>query len=209
MAQKVLRPGRTLIVFFLVTVLLYGLAALAGEWKPKLGLDLEGGTRITLTVAPGTKVTDTKLRQAADIIDSRVNGRGVTEAEVTTQGGKNVVVEIPGKNPEGLVKDVQRTAQLRFRLVAGQPIPGELPKSPAASPSASPSGKSSATPSPSPAPSVAPGLTDSDPEAATRARAGRARSDDHADPHARPVGSGHPLRPRPRRPRRAAARAPT
>ena len=43
------RPGRTLIVFFLGVAVMYGLVALAGTWKPALGLDLQGGLRITLT----------------------------------------------------------------------------------------------------------------------------------------------------------------
>ena len=48
MAARKPNPGRTLVVFFLVVALSYGLVALAGVWKPKLGLDLQGGTRITL-----------------------------------------------------------------------------------------------------------------------------------------------------------------
>ena len=48
MASKTARPGRRLIVFGLVVAALYGGVALSGEWKPKLGLDLQGGTRITL-----------------------------------------------------------------------------------------------------------------------------------------------------------------
>ena len=49
MAKKTPRPGRTLLIFGLAIVVLYGLAALGGTWKPRLGLDLEGGTRITLS----------------------------------------------------------------------------------------------------------------------------------------------------------------
>ena len=144
MAKKTSRPGRTLLVFFISVAVLYGLAAIGGTWKPRLGLDLEGGTRITLTAI--SNVNPTKLEQARQIIESRANGSGVTESDVTTQGNKNIVVEIPGKNSKNLVDSVKRTAQLRFRLVYGQPLSG-LPATPA--PSASPSGSPSATPSPS------------------------------------------------------------
>ena len=41
--------GRTLVVFLLGIAVLFGLVALGGTWKPALGLDLQGGTRITLT----------------------------------------------------------------------------------------------------------------------------------------------------------------
>ncbi len=125
MAKKTPRPARTLLIFGLTIVVLYGLAALGQTWKPRLGLDLEGGTRITLSAIPqGGAITQTKLKQAASIVDARVNGTGVSEAEVSTQGDRNIIVEIPGKNASNLVDAVKRTAQLRFRLVAGSPQPG-------------------------------------------------------------------------------------
>ena len=117
MAAKSARPGRTLVVFFLGLAIAYGLVAVAGlSWKPELGLDLQGGTRITL-IAEGNPSAD-NLEQARKIIDQRVNGSGVSEAEVVTQGGRFIVVEIPGKTRRDLVETVERQAQLRFRLVA-------------------------------------------------------------------------------------------
>jgi preprotein translocase subunit SecD len=145
-AKKTLRPGRTLLIFFISIGVLYGLAALGGTAKPRLGLDLEGGTRITLQAI--SDVNPTKLEQARSIIDQRVNGQGVSESEVTVQGSKNIVVEIPGKNRKDLVDAVKRTAQMRFRIVAqGSGIPG-VPVTSTPSPSATSS--SSATPSAKP-----------------------------------------------------------
>jgi preprotein translocase subunit SecD len=120
MANKASRPGRTLIVFALVVIAMYGGLALNGVWAPKLGLDLQGGTRITLSASTttGEEITPEKLEEAAAIIDSRVNGQGVAESEVATQGGDTIIVEIPGENRKDLVETVQQTAQLRFRLVA-------------------------------------------------------------------------------------------
>ncbi|MGH3330205.1 MAG: protein translocase subunit SecD, partial [Nocardioidaceae bacterium] len=108
MARNASRPGRTLIVFALAIVVMYGGVALGGEWKPKLGLDLQGGTRITLEASTetGEAVTPEKLDEAAGIIDSRVNGSGVSEAEVATQGDRNIIVEIPGQNRKDLVDTV-------------------------------------------------------------------------------------------------------
>jgi preprotein translocase subunit SecD len=121
------RPGRTLTLFLATIIALYGLVALidvtgdsadGSAWHPKLGLDLEGGTRITFEAkADSGDVTTEKLEQARNIIDQRVNASGVAEAEVTTQGGDQIIVEIPGEKRANIVDEVGKTAQLRFRLV--------------------------------------------------------------------------------------------
>ncbi len=123
------RPKRTLTLFMAGIVAMFGLVALIdanakkgdeSAWKPRLGLDLQGGTRITFEAkAEGGEVTDEKLKQARDIVDQRVNGTGVTEAEVTTQGGNQIIVEIPGQQRANIVDQVGKTAQLRFRLMWG------------------------------------------------------------------------------------------
>ena len=121
------KPRRTLVIFLVAILALYGLVALTdlnskkgddSAWKPKLGLDLQGGTRITLEAkAERGDITKAKLAEARDIIDQRVNGTGVTEAEVTTQGGNQVIIEIPGEQKQGIANQVGKTAQLRFRLL--------------------------------------------------------------------------------------------
>lgn len=131
MAKKA-RPARTLVVFIALVALSYGLVALAGAWTPRLGLDLEGGTRIQL-IAKG-QVTETALKEAASIIDQRVNGSGVSEAEVTTQGNRFIVVEIPGQSRRDLVDVVKRQAQMRFRIVAKTGIGQQITATPSASP---------------------------------------------------------------------------
>ncbi len=131
MAANRYRPGRTLAMFFLGLAVAFGLVALAGTWKPDLGLDLRGGTRIQLT-AQGD-VTPESLTQAADIIDARVNARGVSETEVTTSDNKYVIVEIPGKSRADLVEIVSRQAQLRFRVVAQSAVGTTAGASPSAS----------------------------------------------------------------------------
>jgi preprotein translocase subunit SecD len=136
------RPRRTLVIFLATLLALYALVALINldakkgddsAWKPKLGLDLEGGTRITLQAkSTDGKVTKAKLEQARDIIDQRVNATGVAEAEVTTQGNDQVIIEIPGERRAGIVDEVGKTAQLRFRLVwAGGLTSAATPADPA------------------------------------------------------------------------------
>lgn len=140
------RPSRTLLGFFIGLAVAYGLVALAGNWTPTLGLDLQGGTRITL-IAEG-EPSEENLLEASQIIDQRVNGSGVSEAEVTTQGSQFVVVEIPGQNRRDLVETVERQAQLRFRVVACSSQDGRC-GSPAAPTNPAPT-DSAPTPEPSP-----------------------------------------------------------
>ena len=135
------KPRRTLIIFLAVVIALYGIIALIdvnakkgdqSAWQPKLGLDLQGGTRITLEAkdASGNPAA-AKLAEARDIIDARVNGTGITEAEVTTQGGNQVIIEIPGKQEQGIADKVGRTAQLRFRLLWALDAPAATTSKPA------------------------------------------------------------------------------
>jgi preprotein translocase subunit SecD len=135
------RPRRTLLLFLAAVVGLYGLLVVLDHtgpktdesvWKPRLGLDLQGGTRITLQAkATSGDVTPEKLRQARSIIDQRVNATGVTEGEVTTQGGDQVIIEIPGSDESDIVDQVGRTAQLRFRLVWASAQSAQKPADPA------------------------------------------------------------------------------
>jgi preprotein translocase subunit SecD len=143
MARNRYRPGRTVAAFFIGLALAFALVAINGSWSPKLGLDLQGGTRITL-IATGSP-TAANLEEARGIIDQRVNGSGVSEAEVTRQGNRFVVVEIPGKTNQSLVDTVKRQAQMRFRLVACSAsdgkcgTPATAPTSPTGLPTAQPS----------------------------------------------------------------------
>ena len=159
------RPGRTIAVLAVLTALVYGLIWIAApdhigkdsvdtaqKYKPRLGLDLEGGTSVILQprVAKGQqgKVTDDALNQAVAIIRNRVDSFGVAEAEVTT-AGKTIQISIPGKQDRNSLDTVKQTAELRFRpvLLAGAPTP-QQPASPSPTASSTPSG--SASPSPSP-----------------------------------------------------------
>ena len=119
-------PGRFLAVLAIVIIALGAWMGLTGNHKPKLGLDLQGGTSVTLIpqVANGQgQVTNALVDQAIDIIRQRVNGSGVAEAEITRQGsGGNatIVVSVPGKDQGDLLDKVNQTAQLTFRPVLQQ-----------------------------------------------------------------------------------------
>ena len=143
---------RTLVVFGSVVALLYAVMAVSGVYTPKLGLDLRGGTTITLTASNVTgegTVDPTSLELARTIIQQRVDSMGVGETEVTTSGDRQIVVSVPNVQADELVSMVGQTAQLYFRKVfaeeaapaAGEPgaEPGEDPEATVApDPSASP-----------------------------------------------------------------------
>lgn len=151
MASKVGHPLRTLVAFFIVIAALYGLMALTKNWTPRLGLDLSGGTTITLTARNTTgkgSVSSTSLEQARTIIEQRVNGLGVGESEVTTAGGNQIIVSAPNVQRDELIQQVGQTAELRFRAVYDEQQTTPQPKasdSPSAGdPSSSPSADASA-----------------------------------------------------------------
>ncbi|GAB3261638.1 protein translocase subunit SecD [Nocardioides dilutus] len=189
MAAKRARPGRTLIVFFVGLGIAYGLVALGGTWKPELGLDLQGGTSIRL-IAEGSPSEDS-LEQARKIIDQRVNGSGVAEAEVTVQGNRYVVVEIPGSSRPDLEETVKRQAQLRFRLVAciddgvtpcGASVVPEIPTE------AEP-GDGVIAPTDAPAPEESPAPTDDASPSGTANRGPVHYQDETPSPTPEPTGS--------------------
>jgi preprotein translocase subunit SecD len=87
---------------------------------PKLALDLEGGTEIILApkIAEGAaQPTSDQLNQAVSIIRQRVDASGVSEAEINTQGGQNVVVSIPGVADQATIDRIESSAKLEFRAV--------------------------------------------------------------------------------------------
>lgn len=140
MATRSSRPGRTLTFFTLIVAAMFVAAAAVGGWTPRLGLDLQGGQRITLQAKSegGGGITSSKLDEAVGIINDRVNGAGVAESEVSTQGDDIIVIEIPGTPDEDLQRSIGSTAQLRFRLVAftlppegAQTDPPQTPSTPA------------------------------------------------------------------------------
>ena len=169
-------PVRTLMVLVGLIAVLYGAVAAGvqwdkAQWTPKLALDLEGGTEIVLSpqpVAGKTSVDPTAVDESVNIIRQRVNGSGISEAEVARQGqgaDTKIIVDLPGKPDPTTVALVQQSAQLQFRAVlaaeqtaaAGAHRDGDadavgvrLLQQPDQSPSASSSPKASSTAKASP-----------------------------------------------------------
>jgi preprotein translocase subunit SecD len=135
-------PLRTLSVLIVLVLGLYGLLAAVSTWgeaqrTPKLGLDLEGGTQLILQpkIVGNQTISEGQILKAVDIIRQRVDGSGVSEAEVTTQGGSNIVISLPGTPDKATIASLQKSSQLRFRAVL---IEGSAAPTPAVTPTATP-----------------------------------------------------------------------
>jgi preprotein translocase subunit SecD len=148
------KPGRSLALILIAIVGLTGGMFISGNTTPRLGIDLAGGTSITLEAKaePGAAINKANMDTAVEIMNRRVNGLGVSEAEVQTQGDRNIIVNIPkGTNSKEARTQVGTTAKLYFRPVLAQEATGAAAP---ASPSASPTGSAGASPSSSASPSA-------------------------------------------------------
>ncbi|CAI9385973.1 protein translocase subunit SecD [Microbacterium sp. T2.11-28] len=122
---------RALIGLLTLTALLFGINALgvfvftdaegnpASSWAPELALDLQGGTQIILeaNTPDGSQPTSEQMDQAASIIRQRVDASGVGEADITTQAGNQIVVQVPGQADEETRNRIEASAQLQLRAV--------------------------------------------------------------------------------------------
>ena len=141
-----------------VAVVVIALAAtIAAGNVPVLGLDLQGG--ISVRLFPAGNPASSSLDTAKNIIDRRVNGLGVSDAEVTREGN-NIVIDLPGvKDRDKAKRLVGRTAELRFRPVLAELPPAQRGAPPAddATKAAIASCNPSAIPNPQAIPNTAAG----------------------------------------------------
>jgi len=82
----------------------------------RLGLDLQGGSRIVLEAnLQGQTDIDPcdAIQDAKEIVESRINPFGVSESQVQTSGCNRLIVELPGVSAE-TARDVTRPAVLMF-----------------------------------------------------------------------------------------------
>ena len=120
------RPVRALVILAVILVGLLGAALIQGATSVKLGLDLRGGTSVTLQPRASNdsnKITSEAIDQAVSIIRQRVNSLGVAESEVTAQGSgtnRQIVISVPGDSGRRVVDLVGQTAELRFRQVLAE-----------------------------------------------------------------------------------------
>lgn len=81
------------------------------------GLDLQGGSQILLEadLPADVALDEGSMSTARIIVENRVNSLGVTEPLVQGQGGRRIIVELPGiDNPEKAIETLRATGQLEF-----------------------------------------------------------------------------------------------
>ena len=118
---------RTISILLLTILAFTGVAFVLGATSFKLGLDLQGGTSVTLQprieAGQNGKVTAEAIDQAVAIIRQRVNSLGVAESEVSAQGSgvnRQIVISVPGETGRRIVDLVGQTAELSFRPVLAE-----------------------------------------------------------------------------------------
>lgn len=124
-SSPVRHAWRALIGLLAIIGVLFGINALGvyvfqqSSWTPELALDLQGGTQIILEAQTedGANPSVEQLDQAVTIIRQRVDASGVGEADVATEGGRNIVVQIPGNADEETRERIEASAQLQLRPV--------------------------------------------------------------------------------------------
>ncbi|GAA0406594.1 protein translocase subunit SecD [Microbispora corallina] len=150
------RPGRTLLLLLALILAMGATIALQKAFVPKFGLDLAGGTTVTLSpvTTTGKAPPSESIDRAITIIRARVNGQGLSDAEVA-RANDNIVISIPGVGQQEALKLVSTTAELRMRQVlaaaSAKEQPAQMPTaaptpSGSASPGAAASAGASATP---------------------------------------------------------------
>ncbi len=86
----------------------------------QLGLDLRGGSQLTLEVKPTNeipKITSIEIEGVKSVLDKRVNGLGVSDSQLQTVGTNQLLLELPGEqDPSGAAKVLGETALLEFRI---------------------------------------------------------------------------------------------
>ena len=116
---------RALTGLLITTAVLVGINALGvyvfkgSSWSPELALDLQGGTQIVLQAQTpdGATPDEEQMAQAVTIIRQRVDASGVAEADIATQAGNQIVVQIPGEADEQTRERIEASAQLQLRAV--------------------------------------------------------------------------------------------
>ena len=149
-------PKRRLILLLVLIAALLATLAVGSRggksrWAPEFALDLQGGTQIILTpvTTDGSDISRSDVNQAIQIIRQRVDASGVSEAQISRQGGQNIVVSLPGKPSQATLELVRTSAVMYFRPVL-RILPGSAQQAAKNIASQNPSGEATQAPTDQP-----------------------------------------------------------
>ncbi|WP_309730067.1 protein translocase subunit SecD [Chamaesiphon sp. OTE_75_metabat_556] len=107
------------VILGLILVLLIAAITLLFNKPMRLGLDLQGGSQLTIQVKPTADhpvITQLDLEAVQKVIENRINGLGVSEASIQSAQGNKVLVQLPGvSDPQQAERVLGGVAQLEFR----------------------------------------------------------------------------------------------
>jgi preprotein translocase subunit SecD len=107
------------LILGLILLLLIAALTILVKVPMRLGLDLQGGSQMTIEAKPTKdfpKITASSLEDIKKVIENRVNGLGVSEPLVQTLGNRQILVQLPGvSDPKEAEKVLGGTAQMDFR----------------------------------------------------------------------------------------------
>ncbi len=105
--------------FALILALAFAAGAALTSFPLQLGLDLRGGSQLTLQVMPAgpiERVESEQLEAVKEVLDRRINGLGVSETTLQTIGEDRLLLQMPGEqDPSRAAKVLGTTALLEFR----------------------------------------------------------------------------------------------
>ncbi|HEY5427196.1 MAG TPA: protein translocase subunit SecD [Candidatus Tumulicola sp.] len=112
-------PFKALVIIAVVALSIWSI--LPVQSKIRLGLDLEGGSRLLLQLYPTAqvpKITSQVQAQTREVIDRRINGLGVSEPSISNVGSDRILVELPNvKNPDEAERVLKEVAVLEYKIV--------------------------------------------------------------------------------------------
>jgi preprotein translocase subunit SecD len=107
------------LILGLILLLVVAAITVLVKMPMRLGLDLQGGSQLTIEAKPTKdipKISEPELESIKKVIENRVNGLGVSEPLVQTMGNRQILVQLPGvSDPQEAEKVLGGTAQLDFR----------------------------------------------------------------------------------------------
>lgn len=90
-----------------------------------LGLDLRGGVHVVMQAqeSPGVKITEETMQRVVSVVERRVNGMGISEPIIQRQGGRRVIIQLPGiYDQQAAIATIGKTAQLEIKNPLGETV---------------------------------------------------------------------------------------
>ena len=104
-------------LFLIILLLIISVLSLLNT-SFQLGLDLKGGSQLTLQLLKDDgKVSNEELESVKAVLDRRINNLGLSESSLQTLGTNQIIAELPGQqNPSSAARILGQTAMLEFGI---------------------------------------------------------------------------------------------